>query len=211
MLTLTAASVPAAAAPPPPLRITAEQFLADAEAGRYPPDRKVELLDGIVVLRDARDSPADEITRMGSRHSTLTKRARKILEPLAEADGAIYRDSVAVLLPPHNGPQPDGAVVRGTDEDYFERLPGADDILFLLEVADSSLRHDRTTKARIYATTGVKTYWILNVPARTLEVRTDPDPAAGEYRSLATLTAADTATVPLPAGDVPLPLADLLG
>ena len=209
MLTLTAAPVPAASAPPPPLRITADEYSRNVEAGLYPPDRKIELLDGIVVLRDARDASKDQITLMGPQHSTLTKRARKILEPLAEADGAIYRDSVAVSLPPHNGPQPDGAIVRGADEDYTLQLPQRDDILLLLEVADSSYQHDRTTKARIYAETGVPVYWLLHVPSRTLEVRTDPDPA-GTYRTLATLTAADTATLPLPGGAVALPLDRLL-
>ena len=211
MLTLTAAPVPASAAPPPPLRITAKQFAADQEAGRYPPDRKVELLDGFVVLRDARESSSDPITDVSPQHSLLTKRARKILEPLAEVAGAVYRDSEPVLLPPHNGPQPDGAIVRGTDDDYAFRQPGAADIVLLLEIAASSYRHDRDTKARIYAETGVPTYWLLRVSTRTLEVRTDPDPAAGTYRSTVTLTAADAATLPLPDGPVALPLADLLG
>ena len=211
MLTLTAAPVPASAAPPPPLRITAKQFAADLEAGRFPPDRKVELLDGIVVLRDARDSPTQKITDMGPQHAKLVKRARKTLEPLAEADGCIYREEKSIHLPPYNGPQPDGLIARGTDEDYDFEHPRSRDIVVLLEVADSSLVNDRTVKMRIYAETGIRTYWILNVPDRTLEVRTDPDPAAGTYRSTVTLTAADTATLPLPGGDISLPLADLLG
>ena len=211
MLTLTAAPVPAAAGPPVPLRITADQFAADLEAGRYGPDRKVELLDGFVVLRDARDSPNQDVTQMGPQHCLLTKRARKLLEPLAEAAGGSYRDSGPVLLPPHNGPQPDGAVVRGTDDDYAFEHPRARDIHLLLEVADSSYQNDRTTKARNYAETGVRTYWLIHVPTRTLEVRTAPDRGAGEYRSLVVLTAADTAVVPLPTGDVSLPLAGLLG
>ncbi len=48
MLTLTAAPVPAASAAPAPLRITTDQFGRNVDAGLYPPDRKVELLDGIV-------------------------------------------------------------------------------------------------------------------------------------------------------------------
>ena len=210
MLTLAAAPVPGLAPPPPPLRITCDQYARNVAAGVYPPDRRIELLDGIVVLRDARDSAADRITQMGPQHATLTKRARKILEPLAEAAGCVYRDQVDVTLPPHNDPAPDGVIATGTDADYDGRHPVAAEIVLLLEVADSSLANDRTSKARIYASSGVRTYWILNVPARTLEVRTDPDVAGGFYRSAVTLTAADAATVPLPGGGVPLPLADLL-
>lgn len=211
MLTLTAAPPVPPDAAYAPLRITAAQFAANAEAGVYPPGRKVELLDGVVVLRDARARSSDPPSDVGPQHSLLTKRARKILEPLAEAAGAIYRDSEPVLLPPYNGPQPDGAIVAGTDEDYAHRQPESGDVLLLLEVADSSYRNDSTTKVRIYAETGVPVYWLLRVPTRTLEVFTDPDPAAGVYRALATLTAADAAAVPLPGGVAELPLADLLG
>ena len=211
MLTLTAAPVPATAGPPVPLRITADQFAADLEAGRYGPDRKVELLDGFVVLRDARDSSKQKITEMGLDHISLVEAARDLLEPLAKSAGCYYREEKTVLLPPHNGPQPDGVIARGSRTDYTARYPGADDVVLLLEVADSSYQTDRTTKARNYAETGVRTYWLIHVPTRTLEVRTDPDRDAGEYRSLVTFTAADSATVPLPTGDVSLPLADLLG
>ncbi|MFH5805368.1 Uma2 family endonuclease [Alienimonas sp. DA493] len=210
MLTLTADPPPAGSAPPP-LRITADQFAADAEAGRFPPDRKVELLDGLVVLRDARDSYQDEVTIMGPEHIRTVVRARKLLEPLVEAAGGVYREEKTVLLPPHDGPQPDGAIVRGPVERYDDRYPVAEDILLLLEVADSSYRNERTTKVRIYAETGVPVYWLIHLPTRTLEVRSAPDPAAATYQSLVTLAAADTATLPLPGGDVSLPLADLLG
>ncbi len=101
--------------------------------------------------------------------------------------------------------------MRGTDDDYDFEHPRARDLLLLLEVADGSLVSDRTTKARIYAETGAPVYWILNVPDRRLEIRTDPDADAGVYRSTVTLTATDVATLPLPGGDVELPLTDLLG
>ena len=212
MLTLTAAPATGAAAAPPPLRITAEQFARNAEAGVYPPDRRIELLDGIVVLRDARDASASgEVTLMGLEHIDLVERATEILRPLATAGGGWYRDQKAVHLPPWDHPEPDGADVRGERTDYSGRYPEADDILVLLEVAYSSLHTDRTTKSRIYAGSGVPVYWILDVAARTLEVRTDPDPAVGAFRSTVTLTAADTVAVPLPGGAVDLALADLLG
>ena len=210
MLTLTAAPVPTAAAPPP-LRITAEQFVTDIDAGRYSSGRKVELLDGVVVLRDARDSHLDDPTMMGVSHIWFVTLLRELLEPLAKGAGAVYREEKVVLLPPFDGPQPDGLIARGPRETYRDRYPGADDVLLLIEVADSSLASDRTTKARIYASAGVPVYWILNVPDRALEVHTDPDREAGEYRSVVHLTAADAAIVPLPTGPAPLPLAGLLG
>ncbi len=43
-----------------------------------------------------------------------------------------------------------------------------------VEVADETLRRDRTTKKRIYARAGIPVYWIVNLPERRIEVYTDP-------------------------------------
>jgi Uma2 family endonuclease len=41
-------------------------------------------------------------------------------------------------------------------------------------VADSSLRFDRITKARLYARHGIADYWIVNVVDEAVEVHRDP-------------------------------------
>ena len=43
-----------------------------------------------------------------------------------------------------------------------------------MEVADSSLAHDRTHKATVYAQAGIRDYWIWNLVDRSLEVYRDP-------------------------------------
>ena len=213
MLTLVPAPPAAPGVPPPfppPVRIDTAQFAADLDAGRYPAGHKVELSDGVVVLRDTRDDPADPFTHMGHEHIRLVRLARRLLEPLAVAAGGAYWMEHTILLPPHNGPQPDGAILSSPEDAFDHRLAETGDVLMLLEVSLSPLGQDRNTKSRQYAEAGVPVYWLLDAAARRLEVRTDPDPAAGVYRSLATLTATDAASLPLPGGPAPLPLADLL-
>ncbi|NNJ27470.1 Uma2 family endonuclease [Alienimonas chondri] len=201
--------IAAGVAPPPPSLTTAE-FERQCVTGAFPPDWNVELLDGMLILCDRRDE-AGEINTVGPQHSYFTRRLDELLSPLAAATGCCYRAQMGTSLPPDDAPQPDGLIAKGATADYRDRNPAAADVLLTIEVAQSSLEHDRTTKLQTYAQAGLSPYWILNVAARTLEVRTDPDPAAGSYRTLVTLTAADTATLPLPGGDVSLPLADLLG
>jgi Uma2 family endonuclease len=46
--------------------------------------------------------------------------------------------------------------------------------LVVVEVAVSSHMIDRNVKARQYARAGVPTYWLVDVPGRTVEVRTKP-------------------------------------
>ena len=51
---------------------------------------------------------------------------------------------------------------------YKERKPDADDVLLLIEVADTSLAYDRTTKLRLYAEARIPEYWIVDCTAETV-------------------------------------------
>jgi Uma2 family endonuclease len=53
-------------------------------------------------------------------------------------------------------------------------------VLLLIEVADSSLEYDRTTKAGLYAESGIGEYWIVNLTGRVVEVHRRP--VAGTYQ-----------------------------
>ena len=54
--------------------------------------------------------------------------------------------------------------------------------LLTVEVAVSSHDADRGLKVKLYARAGVPTYWIVDVPGKAVEVRTDPGPDG--YRGL---------------------------
>ncbi len=52
----------------------------------------------------------------------------------------------------------------------------------IIEVADSTLHRDRSTKARLYGRAGIPVYWIINLTDRQLELFTEPtgpDPSPG--------------------------------
>jgi len=66
-------------------------------------------------------------------------------------------------------PQPDVAVVPKGD--YRAAHPAH--ALLLIEVADSSLKKDRTVKARLYAERGVPEYWIVDLRGGVIEVHSD--------------------------------------
>jgi Uma2 family endonuclease len=48
--------------------------------------------------------------------------------------------------------------------------------LLAVEVAVTSHREDRGEKVDLYAGAPIPTYWLVDVPGRTVEVRTDPGP-----------------------------------
>lgn len=78
--------------------------------------------------------------------------------------------------------------MSGTPDDLLEGEP--EEIPLVVEVADTSLETDRTTKLACYAENEIPEYWIVNLQARTLEVYRDP--AHGEYRERRTFNPGDT-------------------
>ena len=63
----------------------------------------------------------------------------------------------------------------------------------IIEVADSSLAYDRTTKLRLYAAAGISEYWIVDCTAEAVEVYRNPAPAG--YRDVSRVTGAATLTL----------------
>jgi Uma2 family endonuclease len=91
-------------------------------------------------------------------------------------------------------PEPDVAVVRGSQLDYAARHPRPSDILLAVEVAVTSQAIDRD-KTRIYARASVATVWIVDVPERRLEGYEDPQPV-GRYRGVHVLGENDSVAPP---------------
>ncbi|HZQ34913.1 MAG TPA: Uma2 family endonuclease [Dehalococcoidia bacterium] len=105
-------------------------------------------------------------------------------------------------------PQPDLVLLRPRDDLYESGLPGPDDVLLLIEVADTSLAYDRDDKLPLYAAAGIIEVWIEDLPGDRLFVHREPQD--GRYRTALTLTRGDAIT-PLAFPELSLSLDDLLG
>ena len=102
-------------------------------------------------------------------------------------------------------PEPDLAIVR-TDR-YNDSHPRGGDIAVVIEIADSSLVRDRTTKQRLYAAASVPRYMIINLNGPVVEMYTEPvaDPAP-RYATMRTVS-----TGALDLGALMIDVAELLG
>lgn len=69
-------------------------------------------------------------------------------------------------------PEPDLAWVNRKAQ--LDKPPESDDVLLVLEVAESSLEIDRTEKLAIYAKAGITDYWIVNLIDKQIEVYRQP-------------------------------------
>jgi Uma2 family endonuclease len=108
-------------------------------------------------------------------------------------------------------PEPDAIVVPGSPRDYTDHPTSA---LLVVEVSDSTLQYDLTTKAELYATAGIADYWVLDVTNRELHVFRDPQPlpaniGATAYRAH-TIHGASDAVAPLAVPNAAGAVADLL-
>ena len=203
-------------APPLPMKarpyvpLTAEQYLAAIESRILPEKAQIELIDGLMFRKDRRDAGGDAVTE-GNRHYLVKNLLQELLSPLARPFGCHAVTEPPILLSETAVPEPDVAVFRGSLLDYRGRLPHAGDAAAVIEVAWSSLPHDRTTKLERYAAAGIPVYWIVNIESREVEVFSGPVAAESRY---AERTVYDRrGTIPLPlidAGTIGVPVAAFL-
>jgi Uma2 family endonuclease len=116
-------------------------------------------------------------------HVPLRKTAR-LADVLSEAlrGKAIVWAQSPIVLGDLSAPQPDLALLRYRDDYYGQAHPGSADILLLIEVADTSLAHDRDTKLPLYARFRVPEVWIVDIPGRHLDIHREPDGARFTYQ-----------------------------
>jgi len=117
---------------------------------------------------------------------------------------------LSISCPPDSEPEPDAAIIRGVPREYKTRLPGPADVSCVIEAAHSSLDRDREDKLPIYARAGIPQYVIINLQNNTIEVHSDPDPAAEQYRTKATIEVDQTLEFILPEGRISVQASDLL-
>ncbi len=57
---------------------------------------------------------------------------------------------------------------------YEEELPAPNDVLLIVEVANSSISYDRDVKLSLYAEAGIREFWLVDINNRALTSYTSP-------------------------------------
>ncbi len=147
-------------------RWTVEEFEAGIERGVIEESDAVELLDGYITEKMSINTP----------HAFATDALSGMLYTNLAGKGYAIGIQNPVKLSETSRPEPDLRVAKGPLRQYLTRIPTADDILWLGEVADSSIDIDRVFKLPMYAVAGIPEYWIININASQIECNTDPQP-----------------------------------
>jgi Uma2 family endonuclease len=174
-------------------RWTREEYEWLVEQGFFHPEEKLELVEGVIY----------EMTPQSSYHATGVRAAHRALEPIF-AEGHDIRPQLPLALGDDSEPEPDIAVVQGAWRDFSHSHPST--AVLVVEVADSSLLHDRKRKVRLYAQAGIPEYWIANLVDWCLEVYRDPK--NGTYTTRIILREGDSVS-PRSRPDASIPVASL--
>jgi Uma2 family endonuclease len=79
-----------------------------------------------------------------------------------------------IILRNYSEPQPDLAILKWRDDFYASALPTPEDILLIIEVADSTIAYDRDVKMPLYAVNGIPEMWLFDVNQQIIEGYTQP-------------------------------------
>ena len=150
-------------------KLSADQFEQIGRTGILGPEARVELIEGEMI----------EMAPIGSRHAAAVA-FLSMHFTRAVGDAALVWIQNPLRLADDSEPQPDLMLLRPQADFYRSGHPRPDDVLLLVEVADTTVAFDRGTKLPLYAQHGVPEVWILDLDAERLEIYREP--GAGGYR-----------------------------
>ncbi len=158
-------------------RVTLEEFFRMGDEGFFE-GRRVELIDGEIL----------EMPPQGPFHIrrvyTLNQR---FVKQFSDAAIVLTQTTLVLDAPMRRAVEPDLCLIRAPENEteFDHRSPDATDALLVVEVSDTTLHRDRTSKLELYASSHVPEVWIYDVNANKLEVYRTPN--NGTYASKVTL------------------------
>jgi Uma2 family endonuclease len=153
-------------------RFTVEDYHRLIELGFLTEGDRLELIRGELI----------EMATKGTPHTVCGGLLCRQLDRLVGESAAIRgQDPITLLI--DSEPEPDVVIARGQLETYVHHHPYAEDIILIIEVSDTTLNFDQTTKLKLYAEAGISDYWIANLNAQQLERHSQPyQTAQGEFQ-----------------------------
>jgi Uma2 family endonuclease len=178
-------------------KFTVEQYHRLIDIGLFIEGNRIELIRGDIIEMPAKRTPHSVC------NSLLLKELYKLL-----GDLAMIRGQEPIILPPDSEPEPDVVIARPKNDNYLSSHPTADDILLIIEIADSTLKYDlgfaearsdRETKLPLYAEYNISNYWLFNLVDYHLEIYSEPfqdTQAKSNYRLKQILLPNEIVTLP---------------
>ncbi|MBE3573075.1 MAG: Uma2 family endonuclease [Moorella humiferrea] len=152
-------------------RFTVDEYYQMARAGILGEDDRVELIEGEII----------EMVPIGVKHAACVRRLLHIFS--SRIGGKALVDTQNPLrIDKHSEPQPDLMLLKRRDDYYGAFHPRPEDVLLLIEVADTSVAYDREVKVKLYARAGINEVWLVDL--QTQQVIAYRQPSSTGYKEL---------------------------
>ena len=127
---------------------------------------------GILQESDRTELITGEIITMspiGFKHASCVARLVRLFTLKLMDRGLVFPQN-PIKLNNNSEPQPDLAILKYRDDFYNQQLPQSDDVLLIIEVADTTLEFDQDVKIPLYASANLPEVWIMDLNSDCLEV-----------------------------------------
>jgi Uma2 family endonuclease len=177
-------------------RFTVDEYHRMGKAGIFGPEERVELIDGEII----------QMSPIGHRHMVCVNLASTLF---IEAFGrrAMVSTQNPVQLSDWTEPQPDLVVFKPRADFYAGKRPTPEDVLFAVEVSQTTLRLDGKVKLPLFAAAGIPEVWIEDLNQDLLLVFRNP--RTDSYLTSMTLQRGDSVS-PMSFPDVRFSVDELL-
>ncbi len=139
-------------------RFSTADYLKMIEKGVLGPTDRVELIEGIIT----------EMSPAGSRHNHFLGQLNRLFADLLEKHEVWIQGTL--LVEEAHVFDPDFMILERKPGGYKHKLPGPQDVLLLVEAAETSLRRDQQIKLPVYANAGIAEYWIADLDREVLAI-----------------------------------------
>lgn len=137
---------------------TVAEYHKMAEVGILP-ERGVELINGEII----------NMSPIGTKHAAMVDKLLRLLAVVVPED-VVLRIQNPFLANDLSEPEPDICLVKLRPDYYESSLPQGQDILLIIEVADTTFTYDNKVKRALYAQSGVPEYWVLDLNKQQIHV-----------------------------------------
>jgi Uma2 family endonuclease len=173
---------------PPRKRWTRAECVALEASGLWDQQR-LELVHGELISKMGKKRP--HVNALVVVQAWLVRTCGEV----CESEQFVNPDAPIDVAPednPTNEPEPDLVILAKPSREFQDANPRPGDLRLVVEISDSTLGFDLTTKAELYARAGILEYWVVDVAARRLVVHRDP--REGLYRSVTAYGEEETLT-----------------
>ena len=160
---------------------------------------RIELIAGVIY----------NMAPIGAKHITLTNLLTMELVKRVDPTKWTVQIQSSIQLNNHSEPEPDICILNKSAEELMNsNSPTAsENVQMIIEIANTTLRHDMTIKAPLYAKNNIVNYWIFDLKGKQLIIYSDPQ--EGRYQQKNTLIASDNRAVEILPGVI-LPVCNYL-